>query len=149
MSKSARQALILGILRDGPISSQNRIAAELKRGGFSANQATISRDLRELGVLKTARGYTLPEASRNGVEFGMTRYAFVYDVAVSGTMLVLRTPPAMASPTAMDIDKSGREDVLGTIAGDDTVFLAMTNAEAAEKLAEEIHEVLRKKRSEA
>ena len=148
MSKSARQALILGILRDGPISSQNRIAAELKRGGFSANQATISRDLRELGVLKTAQGYTLPQSSQNGIEFGMTRFAFVYSAAVSGTMVVLRTPPAMASPTAMEIDKGGLEGVLGTIAGDDTVFLAMQDSEAAQRLVDEVHEILRKKRSD-
>lgn len=150
MSKAARQALILGILREGPISSQNQIATELQRGGFNANQATISRDLRELGVLKTVQGYVLPTESRNGVEFGKSRFTYVYDAQISGSMVVLRTPPAMASPTAMEIDISGYEAVLGTIAGDDTVFVALSDASAASDFARDVHEELeKKKRSEA
>lgn len=143
MSKSSRQALIHGLLQEGPIASQSRIGLALERGGFTANQATISRDLKELGVIKTAQGYALPgSAAKNGKSSRSLRLDHVYQVAVSGSFVVLRTPPAMAHPTAIELDSCDLQDVVGTIAGDDTVFVATPDERRAKTFAKRLRQLL-------
>lgn len=146
MSKKARQALIHGLLLEGPIASQGVLADALERGGLRANQATISRDLRELGVVKTAHGYALPALS-NGQRNRPLRLEHVYQVTVSGSMVVLRTPPAMAHPTAIELDSCDASEVVGTIAGDDTVFVAAKDSKTAKTLANKMRKIIAGERS--
>ncbi|MCB9892559.1 MAG: ArgR family transcriptional regulator [Planctomycetes bacterium] len=140
MSKSARQSLIRQLLDRGPIASQDELARALDHAGFAATQATISRDLRELGAIKTPEGYalsslTMPGARRVARE---PKLDHVMTIATSGSFVVLRTPPGMAQPTAIDVETSTLEGVVGTIAGDDTVFVAAPDAKGARALAKKL-----------
>ena len=149
MSKSARQALIRGLLRKGPIASQSSLARALERAGFSANQGTISRDLRELGVIKTSEGYRLAGDSPAQKPKRTLRLEHVYQVAVSTSFVVLRTPPGMASPTAVELDHCGRDEILGTIAGDDTIFVATADEKRAKALCKTFRALLQDSRKRA
>ncbi|MEZ5989417.1 MAG: ArgR family transcriptional regulator [Planctomycetota bacterium] len=139
-SKSARQSLLRDILAKGPIPSQDALRRALHARGQRVDQATVSRDLKQLGALKTALGYVLPERldqARTGPR-GPVRLEHVFAVATAENLVILKTPPGQASPTAIELDRSGLAEILGTVAGDDTIFVATPNARAARRLAKAI-----------
>ena len=142
VSKSSRQALIREVLGRESIKNQEELRTALAKEGVSANQATISRDCREMGLLKTVSGYVLPDqlgaamlASRQDIKLD-----HVYSANTAHNLVILKTGPGMAGATAILLDKSGRADVLGTVAGDDTIFVATPNAKAAKALVSAIVE---------
>ena len=139
-SKSSRQALIREVLGLEQIRNQEDLRLALEKRGVSANQATISRDCREMGLLKTGSGYVLPD------QIGAAMLArqqeikleHVYSAKTANNLVILKTGPGMAGATAILLDKSGHQDVLGTVAGDDTVFVATPSARTAKALVTDI-----------
>jgi len=140
MSKERRQRLIRRVLDQSPVRSQEDLQAELATKGVAVAQPTLSRDLRELGVVKGPNGYVLPENGAVAVAerdtFGEAAELFVESVESSGQMVVIRTGPGRSQPIAVELDALGLPDALGTIAGDDTIFVVAPSDRAAERLAD-------------
>jgi len=133
--KTERQQAILQLVQSRDIFTQSELTEELAKAGFPAAQATISRDIRKLGLTKevTANGlrYALPN---RGEEHGLSRIFRDGLVSVdhAGNMLVLHTLSGMGMAVALALDKMNLPEVLGTVAGDDTVFSVIrTEAQAA------------------
>lgn len=130
MSERARRHQhIQHVLAAERVLSQQDLQRLLARRGIEVGQPTLSRDLRELGVVKTPHGYRLPgqlAASSTGTPDALAAAlrSFVLAADRSGAMLVLRTGPGHAQPVALELDRSPPDGVLGTIAGDDTIFIA-------------------------
>jgi transcriptional regulator of arginine metabolism len=132
LGKPQRQHRILRILEEQPISSQTQLVQLLESEGVVATQATVSRDLEELGAVKVripggTMAYAIPEHGRDrgNADDHLRRLMgdFVVDVAHSGNIVVLRTPPGSAHVVASAIDRASMPDVLGTVAGDDTLLV--------------------------
>ncbi|MEM8756547.1 MAG: hypothetical protein AAGF47_02040 [Planctomycetota bacterium] len=133
MSRQRRHHAILDQLAAGPVQSHAALGEALRRRGIEATQATLSRDLRELGVVKARDGYRLPEARSDSathrdhpgaLEAGVLRQ-HVVQVSVAAGLLVVRTTPGSAGIVALHFDRVPPAGVVGTVAGDDTVFLAL------------------------
>jgi transcriptional regulator of arginine metabolism len=146
MSKAARQRAILELLHRGPVESQEELQGFLARRGFEAGQATLSRDIRELGLVKTPDGYAaargavitepvLPSVSRLVREF-------VVDVRLAQNQLVLKTSIGSAQPVAAALDSEDWPEVVGTIAGDDTILVISPDNKTAQQLVRRIHGML-------
>ncbi len=140
-----RRDEILRVLRDGAVHSQEELQQRLARRGIEVAQPTLSRDLKDLGLAKTPSGYALPgedgpvpdagREARNMEKLDRALREWLLDVRTAGTLVVLKTPPASAHPVARAVDEAGLEGMAGSIAGDDTIFLATPSAAAATKLA--------------
>jgi len=129
MQKTKRLLVIEKIISEEYISSQEELLRKLKNKGIACTQATLSRNLRQLGVGRVADGtggyrYTLPESSRNNVNpaIGMSLLPVIQDIVDAKDLLVIRTLPGNASNTASFIDGAARYEIAGTIAGDDTIL---------------------------
>lgn len=137
-----RRDAIVRLVREEPVRSQEELQRLLAGRGFEATQPTLSRDVRELGLVKTPRGYALPGAAdpagdteRRLERLDRVLAESVLSVRPAGALVVLKTPPAGAHPVARVVDEAGLPEAIGTIAGDDTVFVAAADAEAARSLA--------------
>jgi transcriptional regulator of arginine metabolism len=140
-----RRNAILRILRGGVVRRQSDLAALLKREGFEVTQSSVSRDLRELGVLKASGRYLAPsdEIVRANGDFGALSQ-FVRTVRPAGsTITVIRTMIGAAASVAVALDKAEWPEVVGTISGDDTIFLATADARAQQRLIERLHVLFR------
>jgi transcriptional regulator of arginine metabolism len=146
MTKVARQKAIFDLLQRGPVESQDELQRVLARRGFEAGQATLSRDIRELGIVKTAGGYqiagtgyapepVLPSVSRLVREF-------VVEVRLAQNLLVLKTSVGSAQPVAAAVDAEDWPEVVGTLAGDDTILIISPDNRTAQQLARKIHGML-------
>lgn len=135
-ARQRRQALIRKLVGATPVRSQSALSALLKREGVACTQATLSRDLRELGMVKGASGYTEPGGSAPEPA-GVVRAAraLLLEARAAGTLVVIRTPPGAAPSLALELDRTPPEGVLGTVAGDDTVFAATGSVRGAAKVA--------------
>ncbi|MEA2461517.1 MAG: transcriptional regulator of arginine metabolism [Actinomycetota bacterium] len=142
--KSERRRDLLKILQSGGASRQDEIVAALKSAGHKVTQATVSRDLREIGALKlrtpTGVAYRLPDDTIGAVDVGARNLQsaldqFVIDIVPAASMVVLRTVPGYSSAVGRAIDLAGVKEVAGTIAGDDTVFVACRSEEDANELS--------------
>jgi transcriptional regulator of arginine metabolism len=131
--KQLRQRAIRDLVEQRPIRTQQQLAAALRERGFRTTQATISRDVAELGLIKSGRGgtqtYAIPPRLREAETSGEERIrALLHDMPVeireAGTVLVLKTLPGSAHPLAAALDRARWPEVMGSIAGDDTVFVA-------------------------
>ncbi|HLN55197.1 MAG TPA: arginine repressor [Bacteroidales bacterium] len=130
MQKTKRLLVIEKIIADENISSQEELLKKLKSKGVSCTQATLSRNLRQLGVGRVADGsgryrYMLPDSSRNNVNpnIGKSLLPVIQDIVDAKDLLVIRTLPGNASNTASFIDTAARFEIAGTIAGDDTILI--------------------------
>lgn len=128
--RAARQARVVEIVRDRAVHSQSELLALLEANGIAATQATLSRDLDELGALKVRGAYVIPDDGSpvRGVEGGTARLARLMGELLtgsdsSGNLAVLRTPPGGAHYLASALDRAALHDVVGTIAGDDTLLV--------------------------
>jgi transcriptional regulator of arginine metabolism len=146
MSKAARQKAILELLHRGPVESQEELQGFLAKRGFEAGQATLSRDIRELGLVKTPDGYTavraaaaaepvLPSVSRLVREF-------VVDVRLAQNLIVLKTSVGSAQPVAAAVDAEDWPEVVGTLAGDDTILVISPDNRTAQQLVRRIQGML-------
>jgi len=136
-----RHMAILRILRSGVVRRQNDLALMLRRDGFEVTQSSVSRDLRELGVLKASGRYLLPpdEISRANGDFGALAQ-FVRTVQPAGASItVVRTTIGAAPSVAVAIDKAEWPEVVG----DDTIFVATNDARAQQRLIERLNSLFR------
>jgi transcriptional regulator of arginine metabolism len=136
-----RRTEILRLVRDHPVRSQEELQGLLRRRGFAVAQPTLSRDVRQLGLYRTPTGYAAPADPSPFVPGDQRADALdqrlrlsVLAVQAAGTLVIIRTPAAGADPIARAIDEAGLPDVAGTIAGDDTVFVATPSPGAARRL---------------
>ncbi|MEO6247753.1 MAG: arginine repressor [Sphingomicrobium sp.] len=129
VTKGQRQRLIADWLRAGEVGSQEELVVRLAEVGVPATQATVSRDLEALGAVKVRGGYSLGSAPGGALaddaRLGRILGEWVTDIITAGTLLVLRTPPGSANLVANAIDVARLGEVAGTIAGDDTIFVAL------------------------
>jgi transcriptional regulator of arginine metabolism len=148
MSKTARHARIVEIVARQPVRSQTELAALLAAEGVTVTQATLSRDLEELGAVKVSGAYLIPEDGKRplrDVELAPARLLrllreLLTGVDASGNMAVLRTPPGAAQFLASALDRSGLSDVVGTIAGDDTILVVARDVTGGKALADKLAE---------
>lgn len=130
-----RQAAIRRILRSGPAATQQFIVDELNGLGFEATQSSVSRDLKDIGVIKTAAGYELPEPSLDHEDEIAGVANLVRDLKPAGpNLLVIKTAIGAAQRVALVLDRSGWPEIVGNVGGDDTVFTATTTASAQQNL---------------
>ncbi len=123
MTKTFRQGQILKLIRAGGIFTQEELVRALKDVGIDATQVTLSRDMRELGLVKTAEGYRQIERETPNLQFATLAMEFLQDVRQAQNQVVLRTAPGHASSVAVALDDEGWQEIVGTIAGDDTILV--------------------------
>jgi len=124
MQKSIRQRKILSLIQARPIGTQADLKAHLERAGVPATQSSVSRDLEELGVLKYNGRYTLPRADGAAAQ-GLLSLDLAGDVLV-----IAHTEPGLASAVAVQIDAARIPEIVGTLAGEDTIFIAVSDRKA-------------------
>jgi transcriptional regulator of arginine metabolism len=144
MSKTARQSLVLRLVRERSPRTQEEVAELLADRGVEVSQVTLSRDLRELGVVKSPKGYQEPGAAPPAPEEALARTLreFVVTVDVAQNLVVVKTNPGGAMAAALALDRSGWKEIVGTVAGDDTIFAATASGGAAKRLAGRVREVV-------
>ena len=141
ISKKARQGRILEIVRKRPVRSQEELSSLLKHEGAAATQSTLSRDIRELGLIKARGSYQPPgdvaampsnDAVRRAFE------QFVIQSGVSGNIVMIKTSPGNAHSIGAVLDAAHWPEVMGTVAGDDTVFVLLRHGRWGKKVMERI-----------
>ena len=153
MSKLSRHQAILNIVGEGPVLNQEELQRLLSKRGIEAGQATLSRDIRVLGLVKTAEGYARP-GNGNGNGNGhvhsdaalpsVSRLVreFVTSVRAAENLLVTKTSVGSAQPVAAALDGENWPEAIGTIAGDDTILIVCQDKRAAGRLVGRIQEML-------
>jgi transcriptional regulator of arginine metabolism len=142
MTKSFRQGQILALIRGKQIYTQDELARELARLDIQTTQVTLSRDISELGLVKTAEGYRRMTAEASGPAVADVVREYVLDIRAAQNLVVLRTSPGNASTVAVALDRQPVEGVVGTIAGDDTVLVIATDSAAAKAFRERLLEMI-------
>lgn len=139
--KERRRRAIADLIRSDALSSQEELAERLGALGFAATQATISRDLEQIGAVKVRRdghlSYTLPEAIASGAgpRLAAVFRDWVRSIDTAANLVVIKTPPGSAHLLGVALDNSDLPQIVGTICGDDTTFIACRSPEEAEALA--------------
>jgi transcriptional regulator of arginine metabolism len=150
LSKAARQHRIAQILEREPVTSQQQLVDLLADGGVEATQATVSRDLEEIGALKVrALGgegvYAVPELPRDhhvpGDHLRRVLGDWVVEVAASGNLVVVRTPPGSAHVVASALDRTPLPHILGTVAGDDTLIVVAVEDVGGAEVSRQLREL--------
>ena len=137
MSTGFRQAQILELVRSRRIHTQDELARELGALGIEATQVTLSRDIKKLGLAKTADGYMpLTTAARARVEDAV--WDVLQDVRVAQNLVVVKTPPGKANSLPVELDRASWPEVVGTIAGDDTILIVTPDNAGAAKLRQKL-----------
>ena len=150
-AKNARQEMIIKLIKEHDISTQEELTAKVKAAGFEATQATCSRDIKELGIIKI----TMPDKTTKYAVLDRTgdvapgRLLAVFansliSVQSAMNMLVIKTLPGMAAAAASALDSMHLEECVGTIAGDDTIFAACNGIDEAKALAITISDMMEK-----
>jgi transcriptional regulator of arginine metabolism len=141
VSKLSRHASIRELLSEREVGSQDELRRALFRRGHRVTQATLSRDIHELGLVKTSEGYKLPQGEEAELSLPSIERlieTFVYDVATAQNLVVIKTSAGSAQPVSAAIDAEEWEEVVGTIGGDDTILAIAPDAKSAEKLAQRL-----------
>lgn len=139
--KERRQRVIADLIRANALSSQEELAERLGSLGFAVTQATISRDLEQIGAIKVRRdgqlSYAFPDASqaRPSPRLAQVFRDWVRSVDTAANLVVIRTPPGSAHLVGVILDQSELHEVVGTICGDDTIFVACKGTSEADELA--------------
>jgi transcriptional regulator of arginine metabolism len=142
MTKSFRQGQILKLIRNRSIFTQEELAKALKETSIDATQVTLSRDVRELGLVKTTEGYRELESEAPGLQFATLAAEFLQDVRQAQNQVVLKTAPGHASSVAVALDNEEWPEVVGTIAGDDTILVICSDSGTAESVRAKLIELL-------
>lgn len=135
MQKTERQNALKEVVSSFRIASQTDLAKRLRSRNFNVTQASISRDLDELGIVKAAGIYTLSQKPR-GSAFGLSSLE-----AAGESLIVAKCDAGLASAAAVRIDAARIEEIVGTIAGDDTIFIAVKDAKAQKKVIKMVWEI--------
>ena len=143
--KSSRQDEILRIIRERDVETQEELASELRKTGYKVTQATVSRDIRELKLIKVAANgggfkYAKPERHETAVSDRLTRILndSLVNVDYAGNMIVVKTLSGSANVAAEALDNLGWAEILGTIAGDNTIFVVVRDETEAADISERI-----------
>lgn len=145
MNRRERQSAILELVREQALSTQAEVASALRGSGFEVVQTTVSRDIADLGLVKvrapSGRLVYAPPGASDGDRLralgaAMRRYAVTVEAA--GALVVVTTPSGYANALAQAVDEAGHPAIVGTIAGDNTIFLATRDAMSARSLADEL-----------
>jgi transcriptional regulator of arginine metabolism len=142
MNKSFRQGQILKIIRSKEIYTQDELARELGAHGIQTTQVTLSRDMRELGLVKTAEGYQRFSAEPSGPELADVVDEYLQDIRVAQNLVVLKTSPGNANTLAVSLDREEMNEIVGTVAGDDTVLVISPDNEAADRLRQRLLQII-------
>ena len=149
--KNARQAEILNIIQNADVETQEQLLLHLKERGFNTTQATISRDIKELRLVKELTGnggYRYAASGRRNTSGSETRLRNIFkegftSVDVAQNIIVLKTMPGLASAVCSALDGMEIDGMVGTIAGDDTGLIIMRDNTSAQNFSSEIHNLLR------
>ncbi|MBR2087740.1 MAG: arginine repressor [Oscillospiraceae bacterium] len=142
--KNARQKEIMDIIRQYTVSNQDALQELLKKRGYPVTQATISRDIRELGLIKKADGegvyhYVMPDRA---APYGDMLIGNVLSADYAGHTLVIKCRSGTAQAVCTVLDEMQRPEIVGTLAGDDTIFALMRTNEQAKRFATELMEMI-------
>jgi transcriptional regulator of arginine metabolism len=147
VTKAYRHGQILNLIRSQPIRTQEEMAGALEHLGIEVTQVTLSRDIRELGLVKGPQGYREPDRAAVSTEepdsVKRTLEEFVRDVKTAQNLVIIRTAAGNAQPVAAALDRQAWPEILGTVAGDDTVFAATPDARQAVRAKEKLLALLR------
>ena len=142
MDKVYRRTQIVDLLRNEEVETQNDLRRKLKRRGIHVTQATVSRDIEELGLVKTRTGYRLPDAvgpiASLEPTLAIVLKEFLSETRLAANLVILKTRPGNAHSVAAALDANPWEEVIGTIAGDDTIFVATPSSHQAEIIRKKI-----------
>lgn len=146
MSKVTRQNAILDLVEKETIASQEQLRKFLLRSGFDVTQATLSRDIHELGLVKTSDGYAVNQSDTQADSvlppaLRLVR-EFVVEVREAQNLLVVKTAAGSAQPVAAAIDSEGWSEIVGTVGGDDTILIISPTKKSAHKLATRLRGML-------
>lgn len=145
MSKLTRHAAIRRLVDESEIASQDELRRKLFRLGHRVTQATLSRDVHELGLLKTPEGYKLPQGEEAEIALPSIErliQTFVYEVRTALNQVVIKTSAGSAQPVSAAIDAEEWEEVVGTLGGDDTILAVTSDSRTAEKLAQRLRKMM-------
>ena len=149
MNRRERHAAILRLIREQEVSTQTELAEALRERGYEAVQTTVSRDIAELGLVKVrAPSGRLVYAPAGGLDadrlraLGAAVRRFALTIEAAGPLVVVRTPPGCANALAQAIDGAEHPGVAGTVAGDDTIFVAAREGVAAVELRDQLQSEL-------
>lgn len=131
MNKSFRQGQILKLIRQKSIYTQEELARELAHLGIQATQVTLSRDVRELSLVKTPEGYRQLSTQTAESDLEGAAEEYLQDIRIAQNLVVLRTLPGTANSLAIEIDQGELDEVVGTVAGDDTVLVVTPDNDSA------------------
>jgi transcriptional regulator of arginine metabolism len=138
MLKEKRQQIILDLILARKIERQDELTEGLAKKGFSVTQSSVSRDLDELGIVKINGFYSLPQARATG-DFGLFSIE-----PVGENLIVAKCSSGLASAVCVRIDRSKIDEIVGTIAGDDTIFMAVKDKKAQKSAIKTIREMFEK-----
>jgi len=147
MPKTLRQHRLLELVSQEPALTQDDLVQRLAQQGLRVTQATLSRDIKELGLVKSAGGYTVPAqaASADAVHLPSLVHLlqeFVVDVREAQNLLVLKTSPGSAQPVAAALDAQRWPELLGTLAGDDTILAVTADSAHSRVLGDRLRELM-------
>jgi len=138
MSKLSRQSLIRDLVQQEPVANQEQLRKLLLRQGFDVTQATLSRDINELALVKTPAGYSVShgevQAEPGYHSVGRLVREFVIEVREAQNLLVIKTAAGSAQPVAAVIDAEGWAEIVGTVGGDDTILVISQNKKNAHRV---------------
>lgn len=150
--RSQRHQMIMKLVSEKCIDTQESLQAELAKKGFSVTQATVSRDIKELSLIKTiapdgSYRYSIPSLKKSGMqEGGSAVLSFISEsvssVDYAGNTVVVKCLPGMAQAVCAKLDDTGLDNVVGTLAGDDTIFILMRTESDAQRLLKELNTIL-------
>ncbi|HEY6392230.1 MAG TPA: ArgR family transcriptional regulator [Bryobacteraceae bacterium] len=139
MNKTFRQGQILKLIASRRVLTQEDLARELKRiYGIQTTQVTLSRDIRELGLLKTTQGYQQVSPAAGVADLATVVSEMLRDARVAQNLIVLRTSPGNANALAVALDNQELPEIVGTLAGDDTVLVVAPDASTATALRDKL-----------
>lgn len=137
MDKGTRQQTIINLISENSIDTQEQLTKSLSDAGFDVTQSSVSRDLNELGIVKLGGFYALP-LSKNA------RFGFIGLETAGENLVVAKCESGLASAIAVQIDRAKITEIVGTIAGDDTIFIAVKNARTQKSVMKKICEMFEK-----
>lgn len=143
MSKSYRHGQILKLVRSEQIFTQDELARGLKKQGILTTQVTLSRDIRELRLVKTQEGYAETSTGDAGPQFRILASEFLVDVRSAQNLVVLKTAPGHANSVAVALDNEEWPEVMGTIAGDDTILAIAPDSPTASRICKKLLALLK------
>jgi transcriptional regulator of arginine metabolism len=137
MIKQKRQEQILDLIRAKNIATQEELGELLSKGGLSVTQSSVSRDLDELGIVKANGFYALPQNDNAGLGLQTLEIA-------GENLVVAKTPPGVASAVCVLIDREKFDEIVGTVAGDDTIFIAVRDRKGQKAVLKKVWEMFEK-----